>query len=612
MPSWGASTMPREDTRLEDSIFDDWSGASRLEMPLSRAPFFLVGGCAAALILVFLVRVAYLDIVQAGFYAARAAANVDKELVIPAYRGVITDRFGTPLVANIPSFRGGIDIAELYRAPAAADAESILRKAADILGMDHEAVRSLVRGADLESISRITIARDVPAERIIDKRAFSSDAVVIEDDYRREYPDAAVFAPIVGYTKGVDFKATREGAAGLEAAYDAALRGTDGARVTYRDALGNILQEKRFREAQAGLPLKTTIDGEFQKYFYARFKEGLASLGRTSGVGMAMDPRTGEVLALVSLPSFDNNDPAAYLSDPQKPLFNRAISGVYSPGATIKPLVELAALLERLIAPDFSVYSPGYLELPNPYDPEHPNRFLDWRPQGRVNLYSALARSSNVFFYVVGGGCMASTCNGVGRSNGLGITKLNRYWREFGMNAKTGIDLTAETVGFLPEPHEKEARTRRPWTIGDTYNVSIGQGDLGVTPIRLLSFFSSIANGGVGMKPHFLFGASPEIIHDYSSWKDEIAAVRQGLRDVVGKPYGTASALYDLPYKTSGKTGSAQIANNAKTNAFFMGYGPSDDPRLAILVLVEDAKTGSLNAVPIGHDVMKWYYDHRM
>ncbi len=603
--------MKRDDIHLEDSIFDDWTGASRLEMPLSRIPFFLVGGCAGLLIAVFLIRVAYLDAFQVAFYGLRAAANVDKELVIPAYRGVITDRFGVPLVSNIPSFRVSIDIAELYRAHAA-DPAAMLLKVADILGMDPEAVRSLVRGADLESAVRVTVARDVPAEQVIDMRALGSDAVVIEDDYRREYPDAAVFAPIIGYTKGVDFKSVREGAAGLEASYDAALRGTDGARVTYRDAKGNVLQEKRLREAQAGLPLKTTIDGEFQKYFYARFKEGLASLGKTSGVGMAMNPKTGEVLALVSLPSFDNNDPAAYLSDPQKPLFNRAISGVYSPGSTIKPLVALAALHEHLIDPEFSVYSPGYLELPNPYDPEHPNRFLDWRPQGRVNLYSALARSSNVFFYVVGGGCTASTCNDVGRSRGLGITKLNQYWREFGMNAKTGVDIPAESVGFLPAPEEKEARTHRPWSIGDTYNVSIGQGDLGVTPIRLLSFFSSIANGGVGMKPHFLFGAAPEMFHDFSSWKDELVAVRQGLRDVVGKPYGTASALYDLSYKTSGKTGSAQIQNNAKTNAFFMGYGPSDDPQLAVLVLVEDAKTGSLNAVPIGHDVMKWYYDHRM
>ncbi len=611
MPLSDVFTMKRDDTHLEDSIFDDWTGASRLEMPLSRIPFFLVGGCAALLITIFFIRVAYLDSFQASFYSARAAANVDKELVIPAYRGIITDRFGVPLVSNIPSFRVSIDIAELYR-PHNADPGSVISRVADILGMDSEDVRSLVRGADLESAVRVTLARDVPAEQVIDLRALGSDAVVIEDDYRREYPDAAVFAPIVGYTKGVDFKSSREGAAGLEAAYDAALRGTDGARVTYRDARGTILQEKRLREAQAGLPLKTTIDGEFQKYFYTRFKEGLASLGKTSGVGMAMNPKTGEVLALVSLPSFDNNDPAAYLSDPLKPLFNRAISGVYSPGSTIKPLVALAALHERLIDPDFSVYSPGYLELPNPYDPEHPNRFLDWRPQGRVNLYSALARSSNVFFYVIGGGCTASSCNSVGRSRGLGITKLNEYWREFGMDAKTGIDLPGESIGFLPAPAEKEARTRRPWTIGDTYNVSIGQGDLGVTPIRLLSFFSSIANGGVGMQPHFLFGAASEVFHDFSSWKDELLAVRQGLRDVVGKPYGTASALYDLSYKTSGKTGSAQIQNNAKTNAFFMGYGPSDDPELAVLVLVEDAKTGSLNAVPIGHDVMKWYYDHRM
>ena len=326
-----------------------------------------------------------------------------------------------------------------------------------------------------------------------------------------------------------------------------------------------------------------------------------------------MNPKTGEILSLVSFPSFDNNAPAKYLMTAGNPLFNRAVSGVYSPGSTIKPLVALAALHENLVTPEFTVYSKGYLELPNPYDPEKPSKFLDWRAQGLVNMYSALARSSNVYFYVVGGGCTAVTCNDVGKSKGLGIVKLNEYWKLFGLDKKTGIDIPAESVGFLPNPEEKEKRTGQIWRIGDTYNVAIGQGDLQVTPIRLLTFFSSLANRGKEIKPHFLLSAgAPVVTHDYSSWTDEITAVRKGVRDVVAKPYGTANALYDLPYKTSGKTGSAQIQNNAKTNAFFMGYGPSDDPELAVLVLVEDAKTGSLNAVPIGRDVINWYYENRM
>ncbi len=601
------------DISFEESIFDDWSGRAHVEVPMSRGSFIVIGACAVALIVVFVTRVVILNAFWGNAYAARAETNVDKKYVIPAYRGIITDRFGTPLVKNIPSFQVSIDVGELARTVEGnISKDELFKKVAVILAMSNDDIRRMVQNVDWEKLSRIVIARALSPEQAIDLRALQSDAVVVEDDYKRVYADPFIFSHIVGYTGGVDFTNVIEGKAGLEESYDEIVRGIDGVRVAYRDAHGVILQEKRVREAQTGLSLTTTIDAPFQQYFYERFKQGLDALGRTTGVGIAMNPKTGEVLALASFPSFDSNNLAAYLTSKNKPLFNRAISGVYSPGSTIKPLVALAALREHLITPSFTVYSPGYLELPNPYDPDKPSRFLDWRPQGLVDVYSALARSSNVFFYVVGGGCTAPTCNSVGRSKGLGIQKLNEYWKLFGLDAITDIDMPGEAAGFLPNVEEKEKRSGAPWRIGDTYNVSIGQGDLGVTPIRLITFFSSIANNGVMMKPHFRMNDSESILMDYSGWKDELQVVRQGLRDVVGKNYGTASALYDLPYKTSAKTGSAQLANNTKTNAFFLGYGPSDDAKIAILILVEDAKEGSLNAVPIGKDVMKWYYDHRL
>ncbi len=604
----------KEDISFEESIFDDWSGSARLESPMPKSAFFIAALFACVIIGVFLLRFIFISFVAGDYYAMRAAANADKRITVPAYRGVITDRFGEALVKNIPSFTVSIDSAELYRrGRTAASRTDIFKKTAAILAVQVQDIDLLLEESDSKDVVRVIIAQDVTPEQAIALRAITDDALVVEDNYRREYPEPFIFSHVLGYTKSVDFKNTIEGKAGLEAQYDKMLRGIDGVRIAYRDAHGTILGEKKMQEAGAGQTLTTTIDAGLQRYFYTRFKEGLDSLGKTAGVGLAMNPKTGEILSLVSFPSFDNNDPAKYLMVGGNPLFNRAVSGVYSPGSTIKPLVALAALHEKLVTPEFTVYSKGYLELPNPYDPEKPSKFLDWKAQGLVNMYSALARSSNVYFYVVGGGCTAVTCNDVGRSSGLGINKLNEYWKIFGLDKKTGVDMPAESAGFLPNPVEKEQRTGQPWRIGDTYNVAIGQGDVQVTPIRLLTFFSSLANKGVAIKPHFLLSqAAPEVTHDYSSWTDEITAVRQGVRDVVAKPYGTANALYNLPYKSSGKTGSAQIQNNAKTNAFFMGYGPSDDPELAVLVLVEDAKTGSLNAVPIGRDVMKWYYENRM
>lgn len=601
-----------EDISFEEAIAGHASHESRIEMPVPRRVFLLIGISASALIALFAARFMTLDILYRDFYVSRAAANMDKETVIPAYRGLILDRFGEELVRNVPSFKASIDVSELYRGASAADVSRMLGNIAAIIHEDPEVIRRRVREIDMEEGNKIIVGKDLSAEQIIDLKALGSSAVLIEDDYRREYADPLVFSHILGYAQDADFKGTLEGRAGLEASYDALLHGSDGLLVSYRDAKGIVLQEKRVRDARAGESLTTTIDADFQRYFYRRFKDGLDSLGKSAGVGLAMDPRTGEILALVSFPSFDNNHPADYLESSDQPLFNRAVGGVYSPGSTIKPLVSLAALREQIITPSFTVYSPGYLELPNPYDAEHPNRFLDWHPQGIVDLYSAIARSSNVFFYIVGGGCTQPACADYGKSRGLGIAKLKEYWQKFMFDQKTGIDLPSEAVGFLPDPAEKEKRTGAPWRIGDTYNVSIGQGDLGITPLRLILFFASIANRGVGMQPHFALHGKQKIIHDYSSWHDELAAVRQGLRDAVAKPYGTANALYALPYRTSGKTGSAQIANNAKTNAFFVGYGPSDDAKIVVLILVEDAKTGSLNAVPIGKDVLEWYYMNRL
>jgi penicillin-binding protein 2 len=314
-------------------------------------------------------------------------------------------------------------------------------------------------------------------------------------------------------------------------------------------------------------------------------------------------------------------DRIALIKNPQKPLFNRAISGAYSPGSTIKPFVAMAAMREGLVGPDDTVYSKGYIELPNPFVPDKPSRFLDWKAHGVVDMRSAIARSSNVYFYAIGGGFE--------NIKGLGITKLRQYWDLFGFGKTTGIDAPQEDVGFLPGPEEKEARTHQPWRIGDTYNVSIGQGDLLVSPVQLLNAISSIAANGIMYSPSLVSriepmsrpgsatSTSPLIVHhdqllDYSDWKAELEQAQLGMRDAVRKDYGTANLLSSLRFPTAGKTGSAQIQNNTKTNAFFVGYGPFENPSISILVLIENAKSGSLNAVPIARDVLEWYYTHRL
>ena len=405
---------------------------------------------------------------------------------------------------------------------------------------------------------------------------------------------------------------------GLEKYYDKELRGEKGQIIYYRNAKGEIIDDKFLKSPQNGYGLQTTIDKEFQDFFYGQLKKRLGEIGSSKGVGIAINPQNGEILSLISLPSFNNNKIVKKdLIDSNKPLFNRAISGLYVPGSTIKPLVALAALKEKIISPRDKIFSRGYLEIPNPYYPENPTRYPDWKPHGWVDLYSAIARSSNVYFYSIGGGlpkeelniasCVSNDC-----FKGLGIEKLKEYWKLFRLDEKTGIDLPFETIGILPDPESKKKKSNDDWRLGDTYNVSIGQGDLMVTPIGLLNYIAAIANGGKFYRPFIVKKEIPQIIKDYSNLFPYIEEIQKAMVDTVAKSYGTANLLSDLPVKVAAKTGTAQIQKNTKINAFFTGYLPTKNPQIAVLILIEEAKEGSSNALPVEKEVLRWYYENRI
>ena len=596
---------------LEESIETlSNSDIGALELPLSRKAFVFV------LLAVFLAgavifgRLFFLGELNGNFYKARAEANAGKEVEEPAARGIIYDRFGKPLVENTQTFS------------VVARVDKALSVAKELEISDEE-ISSLLTNADIEKSSMIVLARDLDPEKIVRLKSLNLEGVEIINDYKRHYLDGSAFAHVIGYT-GLDKNNKIIGKVGLEAFYNDYLKGSDGNTILYRDALGKIVDKKTVNLAVNGNDIYTAIDADFQKYFYDLLTNQLSFLGRSAGVGIALNPKTGEVLSLISLPSFDNNifgeagknqERIKLINSGLKPMFNRAVSGVYTPGSVIKPVVAVAGLKEGVIDTSTKVFSAGFIEIPNPYNPDQPSRFLDWKAHGWVDVYSALARSSNIFFYAVGGG--------FGDIKGLGIDRLNQYWREFGLGKKTGIDLGAESAGFLPNPDLKEKKSGDIWRIGDTYNVTIGQGDLMVTPLQILSQIASMANGGKFFKPYLLekiedtYGKTlmetrPSVLLDNSSLEDYFKEVRKGMEDAVSKPYGTANMLSVLPVKAAGKTGSSQVSNNTKTNAFFIGYMPADDPQIAVLVLIEDAKEGSLNAVPVGKDALEWYYYNRL
>lgn len=616
--------MAKKEIFLEDAILDDLRGLEVVERPLSSRVFVICGWIVGIFLFVIVIRVFFFGIINHSSYQSRAFANAGQEIIKEAPRGVIFDRYGVALVSNQPTFHVSINASQILK-----DRDSIdttLDSIYSIVPFDMSSVRTSIFSIDLEHQAYIPIVRNINISEVIELKKLNNPAIVIEDGFSRSYQDGVVFSHAVGYTSlvsGSDISHNTNlelndeiGKSGIESSYDALLRGINGRTIVYRDSKGNVIDERQDKAPVGGAEIHTTLDAELQKVMYESLTKRLTDLGRWGGVGIAIDPSNGEILSLVSVPSFDNNTlSASIFSDPHKPTFNRAISGVYSPGSTIKPLVAFAALEEKVIDPLKSIFSAGYIEVPNPYNPGHPSRFVDWKPQGWVNLYSALARSSNVYFYEVGGGFQGQ--------QGLGITKLREYWQKFLINKKTGVDIKGEVEGILPDPVEREKRTGNPWRLGDTYNASIGQGDLGITPLALIRYIGGVALKGELYRPHivsFAQSSSGDRIYTASSTYDVIQTndprnwdeVELGMKNAVDKDYGTAHLLSSIPMVIAGKTGSAQIQNNAKVNAFVVAYAPVPNPKIAVVILIEDAKEGSLNAVPVARDVLSWYYEHRI
>ena len=382
------------------------------------------------------------------------------------------------------------------------------------------------------------------------------------------------------------------------------------------DALGREKQVVSEDVPIDGYNIVLTLDQKLQKVAERALSETMKKMGKKRGAVIISDPRTGGIRALVSLPAYKNNDFArgissqAYselLSDPSRPLFNRALYGEYPSGSTIKPLVAAAALQEGVVTPSTTVRSTGGLRIGEWY-------FPDWKSggHGTTNLAKALAQSVNTYFYMVGGG--------YGEFKGLGVEKLVSYFQKFGLGTLTGIDLFGERDGFVPTQKWKEEVKNEPWYVGDTYHIAIGQGDIVVTPLQVNAFTQYFANGGVNYRPHFFESfldesgergdvRKPEVMKEKIVDTRHVEAVREGLREAVVS--GSARRLSTLPVASAGKTGTAQWHSWKSPHAWFTGWAPYENPELVITVLVEEGEEGSRAATPVAYDILKWYFSER-
>jgi penicillin-binding protein 2 len=434
----------------------------------------------------------------------------------------------------------------------------------------------------------------------------------------RVYPDIKGLSTVVGYVKypardsrGRYYDPTYKGISGVEKIYDDALTGKNGLKITETNARGGLISESSLEKPEDGKPLYVSLDARITEEMYKAIKDTAEARGFTGGAGAIMDVETGEIIALTSYPDYDQNlmtegedrkSIASLLNDPRTPLLNRVVSGLYTPGSIVKPIMAIAALDLGTISPEKQILSTGALTLPNPYDPAHPTVFKDWKAHGLVDMRRAIAVSSDVYFYVVGGGFKDQ--------KGIGIDNIDKYFTMFGMTTKTGIDLPGETYGQIASIAWKEKNfPGDPWRIGNTYHTSIGQYGTQVTPIEALRWVAAISNGGKMLIPSVLMGGRPEDerISSLLEFSDsEWRIIREGMRQ--GVESGAVTGLNSSAVDIAAKTGTAELgARKQYVNSWVTGFFPYEHPRYAFVIIMEKGPvTNLVGAVSVMRQVVDW------
>lgn len=436
----------------------------------------------------------------------------------------------------------------------------------------------------------------------------------------RAYTDRLGMAHVLGYvsypqkdSRGFYFRTEYLGRSGVELAYDEILRGQNGSKIVISDALGNPIGEHAFASGVPGNPLHLSLDAELTEALFQIIATSSLAAGFRSGAGAIMNIHTGELIALTSFPTYDPEVMAdgydtaqieAYRNDDRLPFLNKAVSGAYTPGSVVKPFVAYAALAENVIDPQRVIVSAGELVIPNRFNPSQPARFTDWRFHGPVTMREAIAFSSNVYFYIIGGG--------YGDISGLGITRMAEYYRLFGLGTTTGMVIAPEQAGIVPDPDWKRRVFNDDWRLGDTYFTAIGQFGFTTTPIQMLRAYAVIANGGKLVNPHVLLGKQGEVV-DLGLNLDHLRVVQEGMRMAVNFNGGTARGLERRDVAVAAKSGTAEVGvDNAFVNSWAAGYFPYDNPKYAFVLMMDRApRSNTLGATNIMGNVVAWMAEHR-
>ncbi len=650
-------------------------------------------------LLAFLVLAAQLwnlQVVQGETYKELADANRFRLTQVPASRGVVYDRTGELLVRNratynvviIPAYlpddstaeaRVFARLSELLNLPITTQIEPVAgRNNGYFQAITHHqysrqlrrqitnprsrqlaktplGIRDAVNQNPLAPFLPVTIATDVDPITVskIEEERLNLPGVLIDIVPTRQYLYGELLSHLLGYVGPIPAEQFDRydaqgygltdiiGLAGLESEYETWLHGIKGLENIEVDVTGQKIRTvSQSIEARPGHNLRLSLDLGLQEATAEALQEAMDEVGSNQGVAIAMNPQTGEILAMVSLPSFDNNifsrgitprELSLLSEDPWTPLVNHAIAGLYPPGSTYKIIPASGALQERTVTPEMTFFDEGVLYLPNQFEPDNldlAQPFYCWlrTGHGEVNLISGLAFSCDVYFYQIGGGYYPT------EYEGLGLEGMVKYSEMFGLGEPTGIDLPGEVSGLVPNKKWKRLNYAETWLTGDTYNMTIGQGFVLATPLQVLNATAAIANGGVLYRPHLVKEIldaddnvvqviEPEVIRRLEVEPQFIQLVQEGLWAVINWETGTAAENFDVPgIDVSGKTGTAEFCDEypqcldrdgrvETSHAWFTSYAPSYNPEIATVVFVYGGGEGSEVAVPVTNKMLRYYFE---
>jgi penicillin-binding protein 2 len=552
----------------------------------------------------------FVQVVQGGYYRDLAENNRLRRLAVKAPRGLILDRNGRVLVENLPSYNLLLD-----RSRAAA-IEASLAYAAPILGRPLEELRTLVEGyRGVPAFQPVLLGEGLALDQVARFKVeeLEHPEFVVDVSHRRLYRMGSHGAHILGYLgearpdeladpvqhlKVGDWVGRR----GVERQYDRTLRGEDGVQVVVVDSRGQPVEELGREVGRPGGKLTLTLDAELQQ-------EAERLLADQVGAVVALDPRNGEVLALVSSPAYDPNlftrrlaaaDWQKLLDDPFKPLQNRALSSAYPPGSVFKTVIAAAGLSEGVIDLSSGVFCNGAKTF-------YKRPFHCWKAGGHgwVSLENALKYSCDIYFYELG--------------QKLGIERIARYARLFDLGQPTGIDLDGERKGLVPDPDWSQRARKRPWYPGETISVAIGQGALLATPVQMATVIAAFANGGRLVTPHLVRDGSAPTPRPIDLPAGVFEPVRRGMWKVVNDQ-GTGAAARVAGVEIAGKTGTSQVVTHTahedtsarpweeRNHAWFASFAPFAAPEIVVVVFVEHGGQGSRTAAPIARALYEKYF----